>query len=518
MRKLPRVSPVAVAAALSCGLGAAAPAWAFCGFFVSGTDASLHNSASQVVLLREGSRTFLTMSNDYKGPLADFALVVPVPVVLKPGDIKTLDPEVLRYLDKVTAPRLVEYWEQDPCKLDAEDPMNRRSVELALLAGAVRPEAESEREPDLGVRVEARFTSGEYRILILSAKESSGLATWLRRSGYKLPAGAETALAPYIRDQMKFFVAKVDIKKVKRDARGTVVLSPLRMSYESSELRLPVRLGLLNAAGPQDLLIYLLHPRQRFVAANYPNAVIPTNLEVSESVRADFGGFYGDLFDATVRAAGGRAVVTEYVWQSASCDPCPVPPIPEQHLLSLGAVEQPAPAGSPSRVPPGGEPRVSLQEPPMQGIKVTYPDPWRGARTRTPVAVRPYLITRLHARYDKDTLAEDLIFQEAPPLYGGHADRGPLGSPTQEQGAVASSFQGRYAILHDWDGPVLCTPPRYRIWGGPPSAGARLPPLQSAIEPAGAVRGQKDLGRSILTPLPSLGIAGKPRARPVFPE
>ena len=41
--------------------------------------------------------------------------------------------------------------------------------------------------------------------------------------------------------------AKVDIKKVKRDEHGVVVLSPLRFSYDAGELRLPVRLGLLNA-------------------------------------------------------------------------------------------------------------------------------------------------------------------------------------------------------------------------------------------------------------------------------
>jgi hypothetical protein len=506
---------VAVAAA-ALVLGTATPARAFCGFFVSGADAALTNGASQVVLLREGSRTFLTMSNDYKGPLADFALVVPVPVILKPGDIKTLDPEVLRNLDKLTAPRLVEYWEQDPCRPTPDYDTGRVTTRTLESASRVAPAAD--REPDLGVRIEARFSSGEYQILILSAKESSGLETWLRRNGDKLPPGAATALAPYIREQMKFFVAKVDIKKVKRDARGTVVLSPLRMRYESSELRLPVRLGLLNAAGPQDLLIYVLHPDKRFVAANYPNLVIPSNLEVRDEVRADFGGFYGDLFDATVRAAGGRGVVTEYVWQSSSCDPCPVPPIAESDLLSLGAVAQEV-AGRPrSQGPATGEPRVTLQEPPVQGIRVTYPDPGRSARTRTPTVIRPYLITRLHARYDKDTLTEDLIFKEAPGLIGGHADGGPVGSPAREQGAAYSSFQGRYVILHDWAGPVRCEAPRYGIWGGPPQADGKLPPLQSAIEPASVVRGRHDLARSIRTPVPSLGIAGSARPHPGRPR
>src|SRR4029078_6631927 len=84
----------------------------------------------------------------------------------------------------------------------------------------------------LGVTIEARFQEGEYEILILSAKDSGGLDTWLRLNHYKIPEGAAAALAPYIRDQMKFFVAKIDITKVKRDDHGAVVLSPLRFSYD----------------------------------------------------------------------------------------------------------------------------------------------------------------------------------------------------------------------------------------------------------------------------------------------
>ena len=72
----------------------ASPAAAFCGFFVSGADAKLYNNASQVVLMRRGNHTALTMSNNYKGPPQDFAMVVPVPVVLQKGQVKTLRPEV----------------------------------------------------------------------------------------------------------------------------------------------------------------------------------------------------------------------------------------------------------------------------------------------------------------------------------------------------------------------------------------------------------------------------------------
>src|SRR5207248_11337357 len=99
-----------------------------------------------------------------------------------------------------------------------------------------------------------------YEIVVLSAKESDGLETWLKQNAYKVPDGAAAALAPYVAQQQKFVVAKVDSKKVHRDAAGAVVLSPLRFVYETNDFRLPVRLGLLNApeGKKQDVIVYLL--------------------------------------------------------------------------------------------------------------------------------------------------------------------------------------------------------------------------------------------------------------------
>src|SRR5262249_22489209 len=126
------------------------------------------------------------------------------------------------------------------------------------------------------------------------------------------------------------------IKKVKRNAQGALQLSPLRFSFDSNELRLPVRLGLLNAGGKQDLIVYVIHPTARFEVANYANAFIPTNLEVEDAVRNGFASFYAELFDATVEKMQRKVVVTEYAWQTTGCDPCPVPPLSASDLGTLG--------------------------------------------------------------------------------------------------------------------------------------------------------------------------------------
>src|SRR5215472_18093387 len=88
---------------------------AFCGFYVSGADAKLFNNATLVVMMRDGQRTVLSMQNNYEGPTENFAMVVPVPVVLQKENVKTLPRAIFDRVDQLASPRLVEYWEQDPC-------------------------------------------------------------------------------------------------------------------------------------------------------------------------------------------------------------------------------------------------------------------------------------------------------------------------------------------------------------------------------------------------------------------
>jgi len=468
-------------------------AHAFCGFFVAGSDAKLTNNASQVVLMRKGNRTVMTMSNTYQGPPENFAMVVPVPVVLKKQDVKTLPADVFDRVDSLSAPRLVEYWEQDPCA----PPMLHTISKGAAGKRHKGEEGKMSRRADLGVTVEARFAAGEYEVVILSATESNGLDTWLRREKYNVPQGAAEALAPYVRDKSKFFVAKVDIKKVKRDAQGVVQLSPLRFAFDANELRLPVRLGLLNATGKQDLIVYVIHQGARFEVANYANAFIPTNLEVADGVRHNFPAFYAELFDATVEKMGRKphptradprggpgVVVTEYAWQTTSCDPCPTPPLAGNELMTLGADVL---GGTDDRYGPG------------------------------------WVLTRLHTRYSKETLSEDLVFREAMPAMGGRADwngtNGDEGANVAQQIGGSNNFQGRYIIRHYWNGKVACEQPHFDIWGGAPGNPDARPTPTAAKGLATAPRGKVALKDEVRSPVPSLGIPGKPpqRRRPTTP-
>jgi MYXO-CTERM domain-containing protein len=456
-----RIGWLAALVQVAVAVGVPRDAAAFCGFYVSGADARLTNNATQVVLMREGVRTVLSMQNNYQGPPQDFAMVVPVPIVLQKENVKTLARDVFDRVDQLTAPRLVEYWEQDPCPRPM--PRDGFSMRKSAMVGAGAPAALASEARPL-VKIEAQFSVGEYDIVVLSATDSTALDTWLRQNGYKIPAGAEPYLRPYVQMGMKFFVAKVNVAKVKFERLGNgpeqAILSPLRFHYDSDAFNLPIRLGLINSGGTQDLVVTILARGQRYEVANYDNVAIPTNIDVTDATRGQFAAFYGALFDETVRKHP-RSVVTEYSWASNSCDPCPTPPLQDGDLVTLGgdvlpSMAQFAPRGS-------GAPIV---RPPI---------PWG--------AMNGFVLTRLHARYSKDALGDDLFFRAAPPIVGGREFVQSDGKP--EQGArpdASNNFQARYVIRHPWTGPIACQNPQRGIWGGPPDRGGLAPLAKAAAK------------------------------------
>jgi hypothetical protein len=391
--------PLAAALLLAAAAGAA---HAFCGFYVAKADTHLYNQASQVVLVRDGDRTVMTMANDFKGEAREFAVVIPVPTVLAREQIHVAERALIDHLDAYTAPRLVEYFDPDPCqRMMLEE---RAIAAPRAAAGAAAPLA---RAKSLGVTIEATYTIGEYDILILSARQSDGLETWLRENGYRVPGGASRVLESYIRQGLHFFVAKVNLKEQSR--LGYTYLRPLQVAYESPRFMLPIRLGMVNATGPQELFVYALTRRGRVETTNYRTVRLPSGEDVPLFVKDEFGKFYKAMFDRQEAKEEMRTVFLEYAWDMGWCDPCAADPLSHDELRNLGVFwldgEGIAPAAPGRRFPrPGGG-----------GAEV--------------------FVTRLHLRYDAAHFPEDLAFQET-------GDR--------------DNFQGRYVINHPWKGSATC--------------------------------------------------------------
>jgi len=384
----------------------ASPAAAFCGFYVGKADAKLFNEASQVILARDGDRTVISMRNDFQGDLAEFALVVPVPVVLQKSQIHVGDPKIFERIDAYSAPRLAEYFDPNPCEVLKA--MRMAQMDAALPASLAKEEKDR-RDKALGVTVEATYTIGEYDIVILSATQSNGLEQWLRQNGYNIPPRASKALQPYIRQGLKFFVAKVNLAEQAKT--GFSYLRPLQFAFESERFMLPVRLGMLNARGPQDLVIYALTRNGRVETTNYRTVKLPANVDLPTYTRSEFAQVYKALFETQARREDYRVVWTEYFWDMAWCDPCAAEPLSRDELRAAGVFW--LDSDELSILAPGSSPPIS--------------------RPRIAGGAQPVMLTRLHLRYTPETLPEDLMFQE-----------------TQDR----QNFQTRYVLRHPWKGNV----------------------------------------------------------------
>jgi hypothetical protein len=372
----------------------AGPAWAFCGFYVAQADAKLFNKSSKVVLARDGEKTAITMANDYQGDAKEFAVVIPVPTFIARKQIGVVDMPTIEHLDAFTAPRLVEYFDDDPCA--PKPPM------MIARAGGGQPLAYADAAGRYrGVTVEATYDVGEYDVSILSAKESDGLVNWLSDNGYRIPAGAEAVLGSYIKQNMRFFVAKVNLDRMTLIGAG--YLRPLQVRYDTAKFMLPLRLGTVNADGPQDLIIYALTRNGRVETTNYRTVKLPTGVDVPLYVKDEFGNFYKALFERAVKREDMRAVFVEYAWDLGWCDPCAAKPMTFKELVELGARWIESDEDAPFAMRRGGAANA--------------------------------FVTRLHVRYDAAHFPEDLVFMET-------RDR--------------ENFQGRYVLRHLWRGTASC--------------------------------------------------------------
>jgi len=356
----------------------------------------LINHNSEVIMVRSGNSTTVTMSNDFTGNVKNFAMVVPVPTILKETDIRTVSNKLFTVLDAYSSPRIQETADYNPCDQQLAGRSSFRSVRT-MSAGGSRKESFSA-APDLAdpykVTVEATYEIDEYDVVILSAKESKGLKLWLKDNDYQFPEKADKILEPYIKNGMNFFVVKIDADRLKE--RGNKI-NPLQIKFESEKFMLPIRLGMGNADKFQDMLVYAITDVGRVECANYRTVKVPTNRNVPTFVKQDFAKFYKDLFQREYDYQGRNAIFLEHAWNispysNSRCNPCIAPLPTGADLISMG---------------------------------VNWEHRTKGAH-----------FTRLHVRYSEDKFPQDLLFQVTP---------------------NKSSFQAKYIVTKPAKGDFTCT-------------------------------------------------------------
>jgi hypothetical protein len=369
----------------------------FCGFYVAKGDGTLKNKTSQVIMVRDGEKNVITMYNDFKGNYKDFAMVVPVPVVLAKQDIKVVRPEVFNILNNYSQPRLVEYYDENPCELRRYE---NREMKTKSAAAPMAKMDMLTRDKNK-VTIEAQYQIGEYDILILSALESTALKNWLTQNNYKLPAGAEEVLDPYIKSNLKFFVVKVNEEQLKKSRQN--FLSPIQISFNSPKFMLPIRLGMANADGDQDLIVYAFTKKGRVECTNYRTVEMPTGKNIPLFVKNNFSAFYGNLFQHQYERENKSIAFLEYAWDVSptnfmKCDPC-VAEVPDNQAITNAGVWW----------------LMDGQQNVNEDAKVFF--------------------TRLHVRYNRQNFPQDLQFQYTP---------------------NTTNYQARYIVTHPASGNFDC--------------------------------------------------------------
>jgi hypothetical protein len=229
------------------------------------------------------------------------------------------------------------------------------------------------------------------------------LQLWLDENGYKIPKGAAGVLEPYIRSNLKFFVVKVNEAEMKR--LGSDFLRPIQIRFQSPKFMLPIRLGMANADGDQDMIVYGFSKSGRIECINYRTVEVPTGKNIPLFVKNNFSGFYSNLFQHQWQREGKSVAMVEYAWDVSpknflKCDPCVAEAPSQQDLVQAGVWW-------------------------MSGKE----------RSNTVAENSNVFFTRMHVRYNRTAFPQDLVFQVTP---------------------NTDNFQTRYIVTHPATGDLDC--------------------------------------------------------------
>lgn len=152
---------------------------------------------------------------------------------------------------------------------------------------------------------------------------------------------------------------------------------------------LPIRLGMANADGDQDMIVYAFTKKGRIECTNYRTVSVPTGKNIPLFVQQNFGAFYGNLFQHQWNREGKSIAMLEYAWDVSpknyvKCDPCVGNPPTQQDLVQAGVWWLSRDWNNYDDVNDDEE----------------YDD--------------NVYFTRLHIRYNREKFPQDLVFQSTP--------------------------------------------------------------------------------------------------------
>jgi hypothetical protein len=515
-----RPVPLLTALALLGILTHSSEASALNGFF-SGKAGPIKSYTTQVVVMKKGDLTSVSVMPDYEGPLEPFAITLLVPGDVTSEKLVTLKREFVDRLDSLSAPRFHEFWEQDPCEPGPPQQEWERvlKVEGGGFLGGGTLTGNKKVAKELFLDLEAKKKQGEYTFTVLDVGQDA--VGWLSGKGYKAPDGAAAAIQPYLAGGYRAVIAEVDPKRIELIGADRAQLSPIRYVTDQPFDTIVTKPGQLNSPGKQELVLYFIDPESRYEAKNYKNMYPPTNIEVDFVVKERMGEFYNGLQDI-MAAKFPNTFLVEYAWPSSGCgQPCATEPIMIHELLSLGAdaFEQVVPEEERNPKPP----ELTKEEKELQDAELK-PMKRKERREREKqikeerqtIASRKallerhkYVISRLHYRHDAASLPQDpKVGPASDKIEGGVAI--PEGLKRQVSAevktAVINRFQTRYNNFHPWVPKIHCQQPDRGRWGKSPPDYRGLRKTWIAEDLARKSRTQIKPEKVVLTEIAALGL------------
>ena len=217
-----------------------------------------------------------------------------MPTVLQRGQIHVGNKDLIDHLDAYSAPRLVEYFDENPCDRPIYELSRTLTDEGRRRASKRQDSGEEPRRHDRGSIYGRRVRHPDP---VGAAKQWAG--NLAARKRLPDPRGRVRILTSYIKQNLKFFVAKVNLKEQAK--LGSRMLRPIQVAYESPNFMLPIRLGTANADGPQELFVYALTQRGRVEATNYRTVKLPTVMDLPLYVKEQVPDFYRAMFSQQVK-------------------------------------------------------------------------------------------------------------------------------------------------------------------------------------------------------------------------
>ena len=299
----------------------ATPAW------IVGSSGTATVDSTQVVLTRGGDLTTLAWAPRVTSADSRLGLLLPVPDDIDIETATGISPDFLERYELFTAPRVD--------RITCDDLVSREYLYTAPGCRTTpEPETvEESRDAVDALRLDGDWLLSRYDFFLVDSDPDSDLLTWdawLEQEGFAVPTPTPTAVADRAATGQLWLAIRADLD---RPASGEW-LSPIRVSYRQSSLRLPLDVGALSGSGEQELVLYTLSnlAEGRGDIANYPLTAIESECMVAAGSPADW--YESELTEIADQPL--PSWVLEYSGIPTTCQPCTSPPLEDIEVRDFG--------------------------------------------------------------------------------------------------------------------------------------------------------------------------------------